>query len=193
MSVLQTIKSKLSQGHVYRRSDIERYSNAVDRHLKQLQRDKTLIKLSGGMYYYPKQTVFGFTPARDCDLVKSFLKDARFLITTPNAYNALGVGTTQLYNETTVYNHKRHGMFKLGAREFRFIVKHHFPLSLSNEFLLIDLVDNVDRLSEDREKILTLIKEKVKSMDFEKLQSMVLLYGSSRSKKFFSTLLQYDN
>jgi hypothetical protein len=37
----------------------------------------------------------------------------RFLLTSPNAYNTLGVGTTQLYDKTVVYNHKRHGHFML--------------------------------------------------------------------------------
>ncbi|RYG31935.1 hypothetical protein EON81_21775, partial [bacterium] len=41
-------------------------------------------------------------------------QDNRFLVTSPNAYNTLGVGTTQLYNKKTVYNHKRHGNFTLG-------------------------------------------------------------------------------
>ena len=33
------------------------------------------------------------------------------------------VGTTQLYDKTVVYNHKRHGSFSLGGRKFDFRVK----------------------------------------------------------------------
>jgi hypothetical protein len=33
------------------------------------------------------------------------------------------VGTTQLYDKTVVYNHKRHGNFSLGGRKFDFRVK----------------------------------------------------------------------
>lgn len=33
---------------------------------------------------------------------------------------------TQLYNETVVYKHKRHGQFKLDGRTFRFAMKPHF-------------------------------------------------------------------
>ncbi|MEI9899953.1 MAG: hypothetical protein WDN31_07155 [Hyphomicrobium sp.] len=54
-----------------------------------------------------------------------------FLLTAPNAYNSLGVGTTQLYDMTVVYNHKRHGAFTLGSRRFDFRVKPAFPKSLS--------------------------------------------------------------
>ena len=114
MSTLNEVKKHLRPGRVYRRVELAHWSNAVDRHLRQLQEDGTLTKLSGGLYYRPKKTAFGEAPAEDAKLVKTFLKDDRFLLTSPNAFNALGVGTTQLYNETVVYNHKRHGRFKLG-------------------------------------------------------------------------------
>jgi hypothetical protein len=38
-------------------------------------------------------------------LVESFLKDSDFLMVKPNLYNTLGLGLTQLYNTTWVYNH----------------------------------------------------------------------------------------
>ena len=72
-----------------------KWSTAVDRHLKQLVDEKTLLKLSGGLYYYPKKTVFGQAPAHNKKLVEAFLKDKRFLLMTPNMYNSLGVGITQ--------------------------------------------------------------------------------------------------
>ena len=57
------------------------------------------------------------------------------------------VGTTQLYDKTVVYNHKRHGNFSLGGRKFDFRVKPSLPRTLSREFLLVDLVNNLDWLS----------------------------------------------
>lgn len=62
----------------------------------------------------------------------AFLKDDRFLLTSPNAYNALGLGTTQLYNRRVVYNHKRHGKFVRGGRTYDFRVKPHFPRQVVN-------------------------------------------------------------
>ena len=121
--------------------------------------------------------------------MSAFLKDNRFLITSPNAYNSLGVGTTQLYNETVVYNHKRHGNFKLGGREFRFRMKPNFPRSLSKEFLLIDLVNNLDRLAEDTDEVLARVREMVPSMDTQALSQAVSEYGGVRAKKFFAEAL----
>ena len=81
MTRLQALKKHLRPGRVYRREDLARWSNAVDRHLKQLQDDGTLTKLAGGLYLYPKDTVFGKAPAEDDRLVGTFLKDHRFVVT----------------------------------------------------------------------------------------------------------------
>ncbi len=91
----------------------------------------TLTKLAGGLYAYPKQSLFGKAPAEDAKLVGTFLKDDRFLLAPPSAYNSLGVGTTQLYTKTVVYNHKRHGELMLGGRAYDFRVKPAFPRKLT--------------------------------------------------------------
>ena len=171
----------------YRRSDLQQWSNAVDRHIRQLQNDGTLRKFSMGLYYRPKQTVFGEVPVDDKTLVQAFLKDHRFLLTSPNAYNSLGVGTTQLYNKTVVYNHKRHGKFKLGERTFDFRKKAFFPLKPFPEFLLVDLVNNIKELAEDEELVLSHVKEKAHSMDKIKLARAIREYGGARAQKTFET------
>lgn len=185
MSRLTELKKHLKPGKLYRRTDLLVWSNAVDRHLKQLMEDGTLLKLSGGLYYYPKKTVFGNAPANDVALVQAFLKDHRFLITSPNHYNTLNVGTTQLYNETVVYNHKRHGRFALGGRSFDFRIKAHFPLKLSTEFLLVDLVDNLEYLAEDETKVLHRVKEKAVALDKKVILKAVRDYGGIKAKNFF--------
>lgn len=123
MNQLDKLKKNLKQGEIYRRADLQQWSTSVDRHLQQLVKDGTLQKLSGGLYYVPAQSKFGKVPAEEHALVEAFLKDSHFLLTSPNDYNALGVGTTQLYNTRRVYNHKRHGEFKLGNRSFQFVRK----------------------------------------------------------------------
>lgn len=185
MGKLDELKKNLKRGHVYRRDELRQWSNAIDRHLSILVHDGTLQKLSQGVYYYPKETVFGKTPPEDDTLVRKFLKDDRFLLTSPNAYNNLGVGTTQLYNKRTVYNHKRHGEFMLGNRKFDFQLKPHFPVKATPEFLLVDLVNNLDKLAEDEQAILTNILNKAQQMNQKKLKHAVNSYGNVRAKKFF--------
>jgi hypothetical protein len=67
---------------------------------------------------------------------------------SPNAYNGLGVGTTQLYNETVVYNRKRHGRFTLDGRTYDFRLRASVPPRLTEEVLMVDLLHNLDRLAE---------------------------------------------
>lgn len=190
MSRLQQLKRQLKPGEVYRRTELANWSKSVDRHLDELVQDGTLQKLSQGLYYYPKESAFGKTPPDENMLVESFLKDHRFLLTTPNVYNSLGVGTTQLYNERTVYNHKRHGEFKLGNKTFQFKIKPHFPKKITPEFLLVDLVNNLESLAEDSSEVLKKVADKVEVMDKKKLKQSVVEYGSVKAKKLFAPLLQ---
>lgn len=183
------LKKHLQQGQVYRREDLAKWSGSVDRHLGLLVKEGTLQKLSRGLYYVPEQTVFGKTPPDEKIVIRSFLKDDRFLVICPNEYNSLGVGTTQLYNQRRVYNHKRHGKFELGNRHFDFRIKPHFPKKLTQEFLLVDLVNNLNSLAEDREAVLRNIFSKATHMEEEKLRDSVAEYGNTKTKKLLAPLL----
>ena len=161
----------------------------MDRHVAELVNDGTLQKVSPGVYYYPQKSIFEQQPPEDTALVHAFLKDDKFLITTPNAYNALSVGTTQLYNTTIVYNHKRYGKFKLGNIALNFHMKYYFPYTLTKEFLLKDLMNNPDQLAEEPQQILESISAKVKSMDHKRLVQLNNTYVSIRTKKILSSML----
>lgn len=189
MTKLNELKRHLKPGQAYRRADLAEWSKSVDRHLKELVENGTLRKLSGGLYMYPKETAFGPAPASDKDVVGAFLKEDSFLLASPNAYNSLGVGTTQLYDKTVVYNHKRHGEFQLGNRKFAFRVKPRFPKSLTPEFLLVDLVNNVGQLAEAKEEVLERVKQRAASTDRRRLRRAVREYGNERTKKFFDHAL----
>src|SRR5689334_12485478 len=119
-NALSEVKRHLRPGRVYRREDLARWSGSVDRHLKTLVSDGDLKKLRYGLYYYPKKLAFGEAPASERELVQAFLKTNQFVVMSPNLYNQLGLGTTQLYNKRVVYNRKRHGTFDLGGRVFQF-------------------------------------------------------------------------
>lgn len=186
MKALQELKRHLKPGQVYRRGDLEQWSNAVDRHLKQLVEEGTLQKMSQGLYYYPVQASFGVVPPEDEKLVRAFLKSDAFLLTSPNLYNSLGVGTTQLYNKRVVYNHKRHGEFKLGGKVFEFRLKHKFPKVLSKEFLFVDLLNNLNELAEDKENVLASVKEKVLAESESKMMRTVNAYAGERTKTLFN-------
>jgi hypothetical protein len=185
MTKLEELKNHLKPGQAYRRAEMARWSTSIDRHIKQLVESGELRKLSGGLYLRPKQTAFGPAPANDKDIVAAFLKDDRFLLASPNAYNSLGVGTTQLYDRTVVYNHKRHGEFQLGGRKYAFRVKPRFPKSLTPEFLLVDLVNNLDQLAEAKDEVLGRVMKRAVTVDEPRLHRAIREYGSERTKRLF--------
>jgi hypothetical protein len=118
--------------------------------------------------------------------VRVFLKSNDFLLTSPNLYNSLGVKTTQLYNKRVVYNHKRHGQFQLGGKVFDFHLKHKFPRELSEEFLLVDLLNNLNELAEDREDVLQSVKEKAMKKPGAQMKRAVNAYAGERTKTLFN-------
>lgn len=188
MNTLEEVKNRLRPGQVYRRADLAKWSRSVDRHLAQLVSDNTLVKLRQGVYLRPKQSRFGKMPANPEKLVRAFLKDDDFLLTSPNNYNALGVGTTQLYNFQVVYNHKRHGRFKLGGQNFDFRVRPRYPKKATREFLLVDMLNNLENLAEERDEVLQLVKLKLPEMDAKRLRSTVKRFAKLSAKKHLESL-----
>ena len=177
------LADELQAGRVYRREDLARLSKAVDRHLQELVSKGTLKKLAPGLYYAPKQSKFGPLPPTDEQVVQGFLRDKDFLVFSPSSYNTVGLGTTQLYNSTLVYNHKRHGVFKLGNRQFHFRVKPRFPKKLTPEFLYVDLLNNLDELAEDRDAVLNQARTKLLSVNQSLLLKTLDSYGSMATRK----------
>ncbi|MHB8347400.1 MAG: hypothetical protein ACYDHM_09480 [Acidiferrobacterales bacterium] len=189
MNRSEQLKKHLHAGRVYRRADLAQWSKSVDRHARELVDAGVLQKLRNGLYYYPKPSVFGQVPADEQELVRTFLKEDDFLLTSPNAYNTLGLGTTQLYNTHVVYNHKRHGHFTLGGRAFEFRRKPRFPRKLTEEFLLVELVNNLRTLAEDAETLRARARAKAKELDAGKLRLAARAYGKVATRKFFDQAL----
>jgi hypothetical protein len=188
-TILQSLKQYIQPGEVYRRADIENRTTSVDRHLQMLTEDGTLQKLSQGMYYAPKKSKFGAIPPTDQSLVERFLKDDTFLLFSPNVFNSLGLGLTQLYNITWVYNHKRRGVFTLNGRNFLFKLKSAFPTNLSREYLVVDLLNNMNELAEDTGMVLDNFQKNVNLFDSEELKKMASKYGTGSVRKLiFATL-----
>lgn len=177
------LADKLQAGRVYRRMDLAHLSKSVDRHLNLLLFIGKLKKLTQGLYYVPIQSKLGPLPPTDEQVVKGFLRDNEFLVFSPSLYNTVGLGTTQLYNSTLVYNHKRHGVFKLGNRQFHFRVKPSFPKKLTREFLYVDLLNNLDELAEDREAVLSQARTKLFSFNQSLLQKALDSYGKMATIK----------
>jgi hypothetical protein len=180
----ELLLNKMKQGLVYRRSDLVRYSTAVDRHLDRLVKKNEVIKVSSGLYLRPKSSVLGVVPPDENLLIKSFLKDDRFLVNSFNNYNQLGLGLTQIYGHKIVYNYKRFGEFELGGRKYFFKRVPKFPHQLSKEFLVVDMLNNLKELAEDEVLVFENLKKNKENFDKKKVLSLAKEYGRPRTKKF---------
>lgn len=182
------MKGLMRRGRVYRRDQLVALSKAVDRDLKNLVETGDVKKVGAGLYYRPKLSNYGPLPTEERELLKAFLRDDDFLLVSPNLYNDLGVGLTQIYNATIVYNRKRHGTITLDGKVFDCRRPRDFPRRLSKEFLLVNLVDNLKYLAEDVSRVKERIKQITPEVDGLKLRRMAQRYGKISTRQFFETL-----
>ena len=187
---MNTLFKHINQGEVYRRSDLEYYSTAIDRQLAQLIKGGKLVKLNQGLYYAPMQSKFGVVPPDDHLLVERFLKDEDFLLISPNAFNTLGLGLTQLYNTMWVYNHKRKGEFILNGKSFNFKLKNSFPQKITREYLLVDLLNNFESLAEDKKNIVDKLTRNVLSFNMDTLMKATQQYGNGTAKRIIKLIVR---
>ncbi len=182
----EKLANQLTPGHVYRRERLCARSKAVDRDLIKLVKQGLLEKLAAGLYYAPKQSRFGQLPPNDKKLVQAFLRDDQFLLYSWNEYNSLGLGLTQLYNRSVVYNYKRHSVFELGNKTFDFRrPARGFPKKLTKTFLLVDLINNLNELAEDAELVKMKLKEKLSPTQLKKVIHCAKQYGKVATQRFF--------
>lgn len=185
----EKLAQHLHAGRVYRRETLQGFSKAIDRDLTTLARKRIVQKVASGIYYMPAVSRFGVLPPNDKDLVRCFLRDDVFLLFSWNQYNMLGLGLTQLYNRVVVYNHKRHGIFQLANKTFDFRrPARGFPDKVTPEFLLVDLVNNLDQLAEDKNLVKSQILTHLNKFSLAKVRQYVKEYGKVATKHFFEEI-----
>jgi hypothetical protein len=187
---MNNLNQHIKNGEVYRRSDLEYYSNSIDRHLAELTAEGLLIKVSQGLYYAPRKSKFGIVPPDDNSLIERFLKDDDFLLVSPNSYNGLGFGLTQLYNITWVYNHKRKGKFELNGKLFEFTLKTSFPKMVTKEFLLVDFLNHLEFVAEEQAVVINKLPSKLKDFNLNELMKITQQYGSGKTKRILKSLIR---
>jgi hypothetical protein len=185
----ESLNQHLRPGQVYRRDMLLPYSKALDRDLDMLVEKGLLRKLAGGLYYKPAMSRLGALPPKNDNLISCFLRDKHFLLYSLNQFNSLGVGLTQLYNRVVVLNRKRHGVYKLGTKEFDFRRPNKgFPCKVTPEFLLVELLNNLDELAEDTSLVKQNIYNNLARYNQKQLLRLAKAYGKISTKKFFEEI-----
>jgi len=65
MEYLTQLKQHLCPGTAYRRAELAQWSKHVDQHIKMLIEEGVLTQLESGLYYCPKESLFGMVPIRN--------------------------------------------------------------------------------------------------------------------------------
>ncbi len=185
----QKLFEQMKQGKVYRREELLLFSSALDRDLKDLVKGGLVRKPAAGLYYRPTKSKWGDVPASEEELVRAFLKTDDFLLTSTNAYNTLPLGLTQLSNLALVYNRRRVGQFKLGSLMYEFRRPVNYPKKLDQEFLYIDLLNNLEMLPENSDELLSALKRRLAEQPREKLLKSAALYGKRSTQRKLKELL----
>jgi hypothetical protein len=192
---LDNFAKALQSGRVYRANELEKYSNSLGRDLRLLVDNKKLRSLGKGLYVRPEKLGDMELSPDSKEVVAKFLASNRFLMRNMSDFNSFGLGLTQMFKDTFVYNSKRTGKIKLGNREYNF-VNRKFPKENHDEFLLVDLFNNLNAVGENKEKLRenfeSAWKRRVWPLDYGKVYDFSQKYGKNWVKRYFRKLRGQD-
>jgi len=77
----------------------------------------------------------------------------------------------------------------LGGQIFEFQMKSRYPKKATPEFLLVELVNNLERLAEDRNAILAKVRAKLPEISSKRLLTAVKRFSKVPTRKFFEEVL----
>ena len=152
LPVIMTSHLAMTPGRVYRTRELREFSANPSRWAKRLVERGVLRQPHHGLFYLPRVGRFGPAPASDEELLRAFLGTDAYLITGPDVWNALGLGTTQLFSVTLVYNGERTGEVELGGRRYWFR-RVRFPKDPPAEWYVVDLFQNERWMPEDTSRL----------------------------------------
>ena len=172
----------LKRGRVYRTRDLSRWTANPARLARRLVDEGELRPLAHGLFVHARQGRFGAVPPTDEAIMRAFL-GGPFVLTGPEQWNALGLGTSAAFAAQLVYNTKRSGEFRLGGRRF-LLRRVSFPRQRSPEWFVIDLFQHAEQAAADRGELTAALAGAVQRRRFdpERLTTMAREYGSRNTQ-----------
>ena len=173
----------LIPGRVFRTRDLAAWSSNPTRLVKRWVDEGICVRLKNGLYAIPKPTEFGMAPPTSGDLLTRFLNGDAFVVTGPPVWNALRMGSTQLFALPLVYNRKRSGVFRLGGRAFR-LRRVRFPDTLCPEWYAVDLLENLGPMCLDVAETEGHLAARLQDGTFsgDRLRQMAQAYGTKATQ-----------
>jgi hypothetical protein len=181
---------ELAPGRVYRTRDLGRWGANAPRLAKRLVQSGELVPLAHGLFAHPKRSRFGTVPPGDDEMLRAFLDDTPFVLTGPDRWNALGLGTTAVFAEPLVYNQKRSGRFVLGGRAFQ-LRRVAFPETPTPEWYVVDLLEHADQAGAARSDIVNALARALAAgrFDRERLRTMAARYATRATRALLDSAL----
>lgn len=170
-------------GRVFRTRELASLSANPTRTAKRWVDQGLCTRLRPGLYVVPERTRFGSAPPDRRDLLRAFLEGDDFIITGPPVWNALGLGSTQMFAHPLVYNRKRSGLFNLGGRTFD-LRRVRYPDHPSLEWFVVDFLENLASVCLDRSETTKFLNERVTEGGFDPdaLVTMAAQYGTKATQ-----------
>jgi hypothetical protein len=174
---------ELEPGRVYRTRELAQWSANPTRFAQRLVRDDLLQQLAPGLYVHPRASRFGSVPPATEEVLRAFLEGSPYVITGPETWNTLGLGTTAVLPVTLVYNTKRSGEIELGDRRFLFR-RVAFPERPTPEWFAIDLLEHADMAGAARADLEAALGRRAGSggLDREALRDAASRYGTRATR-----------
>jgi hypothetical protein len=158
---------------------------------KRLVAQGRLKPLAQGLYAAPRPTRFGEAPPKAEAILDALLDHTPFVLTGPEYWNALGLGSTALFPKQLVYNTKRSGEFDLGGR--RFILRRvAFPAQVTREWYAVDLVEHRDTVGLATDVLVRRMRNVITQggLDRDRLRETAREYGTRNTQNLVQQALE---
>jgi len=178
-------------GRVYRTRELGQWSANPPRLAQRLVRNGQLVQLAHGLFAAPRRSRFGAAPPTDEALLHAFLDGGPLVFTGPERWNALGLGTTEVFAAPLVYNTKRSGLFDFRGRRF-LLRRVAFPEAPSPEWFVVDLFENAEKAASAPSELRRALEAALRAgkFDRDRLASMSARYGSRRTQALVNEALE---
>jgi hypothetical protein len=82
------------------------------------------------------------------------------------------------------------GEFQLNGKTFEFKLKSAFPKHIYREYLLVDLLNNLDNLAEDQIHAVYKLPSNVRNFDMDALMKATQQYGTGKTKRALKSIVR---
>lgn len=183
MKVSQKIEKQISQipeGRIFGYQDMvleaDEYGAAA-KSLERLVKAGQLKRATKGVYYKPKQSVFGLLPPREEDLLKRYLFENGqrvAYVTGIGLYNAMGL-TTQVPFIVTIASKTRRTFVSIGNLKIK-PAKSYADITNDNYYLLgiLDAIKDFNSIPDkDSHSVVTILSNKIKELSIEETDKLL--------------------